>query len=66
MRRKKRTRPNSARKGSKRGSGWSRVITLIHRQESVGFLGMFARNFINIEDSEEVLRAIRLTPKDMP
>lgn len=44
----------------------SRVITLIHRQESVGFLGMFARNFINIEDSEEVLRAIRLTPKDMP
>ena len=33
----------------KRGS---RVITLIHRQETVGFLGMFARNFINIEDSE--------------
>jgi ClpP class serine protease len=44
----------------------SRVITLIHRQESIGFLGMFARNFISIEDSEEVLRAIKLTPKDMP
>ena len=44
----------------------SRVITLIHRQESVGFLGMFARNYINIEDSEELLRAIRLTSPDMP
>lgn len=44
----------------------SRVVTLIHRQESVGFLGMFSRNFISIEDSEEVLRAIKLTPKDMP
>ena len=44
----------------------SRVITLIHRQESVGFLGMFARNFINIEDSEQVLRAIRLTSSDTP
>ncbi len=44
----------------------SRVITLIHRQESVGFLGMFSRNFINIEDSEEVLRAIKLTSDDTP
>jgi len=44
----------------------SRVITLIHRQESVGFLGMFSRNFINIEDSEEVLRAINLTSDDTP
>ncbi len=44
----------------------TRVITLIHRQESVGFLGMFARNFINIEDSEELLRAIRLTSSDTP
>ncbi|WP_334139297.1 SDH family Clp fold serine proteinase [Thermovirga lienii] len=47
----------------KRGS---RVITLIHRQETVGFLGMFARNFINIEDSEEILRAIRMTSEDTP
>jgi len=44
----------------------SRVITLIHRQESVGFFGMFSRNFIDIEDSEEVLRAIRLTSADTP
>ncbi|HHW10743.1 MAG TPA: hypothetical protein GXX29_12295 [Firmicutes bacterium] len=44
----------------------SRVITLIHRQESLSFLGMFARRFINIEDSEQILRAIRLTPENMP
>jgi ClpP class serine protease len=44
----------------------SRVITLIHRQESFAFLGVpFARH-INIEDSEAVLRAVRLTPPDMP
>lgn len=44
----------------------SRVITLIHRQESFSFLGMLLRKFINIEDSEQVLRAIRMTPDDMP
>lgn len=47
----------------KRGS---RIITLIHRQESMGLLGIFQRNFINIEDSEHVLRAIRNTPSDVP
>ena len=47
----------------KRGS---RVITLIHRQETVGFMGLFARNYINIEDSEEILRAIRMTSSDTP
>ena len=44
----------------------TRIITLIHRQESMGFLGMFSRNFLNIEDSEEVLRAIRLTSEGTP
>lgn len=44
----------------------TRIITLIHRQETAGFLGMFSRNYINIEDSEEVLRAIRLTSEDTP
>jgi ClpP class serine protease len=44
----------------------TRIITLIHRQETMGFWGMFSRNFINIEDSEEVLRAIRLTSEDTP
>lgn len=47
----------------KRGS---RVITLIHRQESVSFFGLSMRRFIDIEDSEEVLRAIKMTPDDMP
>ena len=44
----------------------SRVITLIHRQESYSLLGMFSRRFITIEDSEAVLRAIRLTPESVP
>ena len=44
----------------------SRVITLIHRQESVSLLGIPLRNFIDVEDSEQVLRAIRLTPDTVP
>ncbi len=44
----------------------SRVITLIHRQESLSVLGMLTRRYINIEDSEAVLRAIRLTPDETP
>ncbi|MBC7218037.1 MAG: ATP-dependent Clp protease proteolytic subunit [Candidatus Caldatribacterium sp.] len=44
----------------------SRVIVLIHRQESVSFLGLPIARYISIEDSERVLRAIRLTPPDMP
>lgn len=45
--------------------GW-RVITLIHRQEKVGFLGIPIYRFIDIEDSEAVVRAIRSTPPDKP
>ncbi len=44
----------------------STVITMIHRQESIGFFGIPFYKFINIEDSEEVLRAIRMAPKDKP
>ena len=44
----------------------SRVITLIHRQEILSFIGIPFTRFINIEDSEEVLRAIRRTPDDRP
>lgn len=44
----------------------SRVITLIHRQEALGFLGIPFYRYIDIEDSEKILRAIRLTPSDMP
>jgi len=47
----------------KRGS---RVITLIHRQEAVNLLGVPLTRFINIEDSEQVLTAIRLTDKNVP
>lgn len=44
----------------------SRLITLIHRQEAISILGLPISRYINIEDSEQVLRAIRLTPDDMP
>lgn len=44
----------------------SRLITMIHRQESLSFLGIPLTRYINIEDSEAILRAIRLTPDDMP
>lgn len=44
----------------------SRVILLIHRQESISLLGIPISRFINIEDSEQILRAIRLTPANVP
>jgi len=44
----------------------SRVIALIHRQESQSILGVPVSSYIDIEDSEAVLRAIRLTPDDQP
>jgi len=44
----------------------SRVISLIHRQETMSFLGFPVVRYIDIEDSELVLQAIRLTPPDMP
>ncbi len=44
----------------------TRVIALIHRQETVGFLGVPLFRFIDIEDSEAVLRAIRMTPDERP
>jgi ClpP class serine protease len=44
----------------------SRVITMIHRQETMSLLGFPVARYIDIEDSEQVLRAIRMTPPDMP
>jgi ClpP class serine protease len=44
----------------------SRVILLIHRQETVSFLGLPLARYIDIEDSEAILRVIRLTPTEMP
>ncbi len=44
----------------------SRAILLIHRQESLSFLGIPISRYITIEDSEQVLRAIRFTPPETP
>jgi ClpP class serine protease len=44
----------------------SRVVAMIHRQETMSLLGFPIRRYIDIEDSEQLLRAIRLTPPEMP
>jgi ClpP class serine protease len=44
----------------------SRVILLVHRQETMNLLGFPVFRYINIEDSEEIVRAIHLTDPDMP
>jgi ClpP class serine protease len=49
--------------GKKRGTS---VITLIHRQETLSLFGLPISRYIDIDDSEDLLRAIRLTPDDQP
>jgi ClpP class serine protease len=44
----------------------SRVITLIDRRRGISLLGVPFWEFIDIEDAEEILRAVRLTPKNVP
>jgi ClpP class serine protease len=44
----------------------SRVIALIHRQETMSLLGFPLVRYIDIDDSEEVLRAIHLTDPKVP
>jgi ClpP class serine protease len=44
----------------------SRVILLIHRQETMSLLGFPVFKYIDIHDSEEVLRAIYMTGPDVP
>jgi len=44
----------------------SRVIALIHRQETMALLGFPIFRYINIEDSEELLRAIKMTDDNIP
>lgn len=44
----------------------SRVIAFIHRQETMSFLGFPLMRYIDINDSEEILRAIKLTDKNIP
>jgi ClpP class serine protease len=42
------------------------VITLIHRQETISFLGVPLSQHIDIDDAESVLQAIRETPAGRP
>jgi len=44
----------------------SRVILLVHRQETMSFLGFPIMRYIDIHDSEEVLRAIHMTDDETP
>jgi ClpP class serine protease len=44
----------------------SRVIIMVHRQETMALLGFPIFRFIDINDSEEILRAIQLTDPDVP
>jgi ClpP class serine protease len=48
---------------TKRGT---RVIAMIHREETLALLGFPLARYIDIHDSEEVLRAIKLTDPNMP
>jgi ClpP class serine protease len=44
----------------------SRVILLVHRQETMRLLGFPIARYIDINDSEEVLHAIQMTDDDVP
>jgi ClpP class serine protease len=44
----------------------SRVILLVHRQETMRLLGFPLMRYIDINDSEDVLRAIQMTGDDVP
>lgn len=44
----------------------TRLILLMHRQETMSFLGFPIYRYIDINDAEEVIRAIHLTDDDVP
>jgi ClpP class serine protease len=44
----------------------TRVIAMVHRQETMALLGFPLVRYIDIEDSEELLRAIQLTDPQLP
>ena len=44
----------------------SRVILLVHRQETMSLLGFPVFRYIDVDDSEAILRAIRLTDPAVP
>lgn len=44
----------------------SRIIAIVHRQEPMGLLGIPMLRYIDLNDAEDVLEAIRTTPPSMP
>jgi len=44
----------------------SRVIAMVHRQETMSLLGFPIMRYIDINDAEEVMRAVRLTDDNVP
>jgi ClpP class serine protease len=44
----------------------SRVILLVHRQETMSLLGFPVMKYIDINDSEQIIRAIHMTDSDVP
>src|SRR5438105_10065850 len=44
----------------------SRVVLLVHRQETMSLLGFPIFRYIDINDSEQVLRAIHMTDPEVP
>lgn len=44
----------------------SRLIALVHRVESMGFLGIPNLRYIDLNDAEDILEAIRRTPPNQP
>src|SRR3982074_254566 len=44
----------------------SRVVLLVHRQETMSLLGFPFFRYIDVNDSEEVIRAIHMTDPEMP
>ncbi len=44
----------------------SRVVLLVHRQETMAILGFPLLRYITVEDSEQLVRALRMTDPAMP
>jgi ClpP class serine protease len=44
----------------------ARIIAIVHRLEPMGFLGIANLRYIDLNDAEEVLEAIRRTPPNQP
>lgn len=44
----------------------SRIVAIVHRQEPMGLLGIPFLRYIDLNDAEDVLEAIRTTPPNQP